>query len=200
MAGIRAKKQPHTWGLVRPGDIISFRYKSESGKLRLQTILVLNPRLNVSLKDGTKTRHLTGIKLEESNRIQLRLTSQQILMFEKIGNFERIDEENQLYRLKIDDRFILNEIKGTKPNAYKQISRSLGIKGQYRTYDWKKTRKSAVFLEPVRIFGKIRSDIKRDQRKAQEKKLEKTRKDEEIANEKAEQEAKRKLKDNEDKL
>ena len=68
------KKQPHNWGKVKPGDIISFRYKPKSGNPpKTQTILVLNPRLNVTLKDGKTTKQLIGIKLEESNKIKLRL-------------------------------------------------------------------------------------------------------------------------------
>ena len=56
------KKQPHSWGKVKPGDIISFRYKSKStGKARTNSILVLNPKLNVTLKDGKSTKHLIGI-------------------------------------------------------------------------------------------------------------------------------------------
>jgi hypothetical protein len=73
------KKQPYSWGRVKPGDIISFRYKSQSGKTpRTQSILVLNPRLNVTLKDGKTTKHLIGIKLEESNKITLRLNKRQV--------------------------------------------------------------------------------------------------------------------------
>ena len=68
------KKQPYTWNRVKPGDIISFKYKSKStGKNLVQSILVLNPQLNVSLKNGKKTKHLIGIKLEESNRMSLTL-------------------------------------------------------------------------------------------------------------------------------
>ena len=64
------KKQPYNWPRVKSGDIISFRYKSKStGKTRVQSVLVLNPRINVKLKDGTSTKHLIGIKLEESNKI-----------------------------------------------------------------------------------------------------------------------------------
>ena len=67
------KKQPHSWNKIRPGDIISFRYKTKStGKVLVHSLLVLNPRLPVVLKDGTKTKHLIGIKLEESNKIELR--------------------------------------------------------------------------------------------------------------------------------
>ena len=61
------KKQPYNWNEVKPGDIISFRYKSKStGRTLMQSVLVLNPRIPVTLKDGTKTKHLIGIKLEES--------------------------------------------------------------------------------------------------------------------------------------
>ena len=50
------KKQPYNWNQVRPGDIISFRYKSKSkGRTLMQSLLVLNPRIPVTLKDGTKT-------------------------------------------------------------------------------------------------------------------------------------------------
>ena len=93
------KKQPYNWARVRSGDIISFKYKGKDGKSFVQTILVLNPKLPVSLKDGRKTKHLIGIKLEESNKIKLRLTSRQVAILEKIGRFVRFDEENNLYKL-----------------------------------------------------------------------------------------------------
>ena len=147
------KKQPHNWGRVKPGDIISFRYKPKSGNPpKTQTILVLNPRLNVTLKDGKTTKQLIGIKLEESNKIQLRLTARQTTLLEKIGNFKKIDEKNNLYKLEIDGRFIINDIRGVKQHAYDLISKSLGIQGQYRTYDYMTAKKSAVYLEPIRVF------------------------------------------------
>ena len=53
------RKQPYNWGKVKPGDIISFRYKPKSGNPpKVQTILVLNPRLNVILKDGKSTKFI----------------------------------------------------------------------------------------------------------------------------------------------
>ena len=105
------KKQPYNWGRVKPGDIISFRYKSKStGKTFVQSVLVLNPRLNVTLKDGKQTKHLIGIKLEQSNKIKLRLTTRQVRILEKIGELKALDNENNLYRLNIDERFILNDI------------------------------------------------------------------------------------------
>ena len=147
------RKQPYNWRRVKPGDIISFKYKSKStGKNLVQSILVLNPRINVTLKDGTQTKHLIGIKLEESNKISLRLTQKQVILLEKIGNFKKIDKENNLYKLEIDRRFIISDVKGIKQEAYDKISKSLGIQGQYRTYDYMIAKKSAVYLEPIRVY------------------------------------------------
>jgi len=68
------RKQPYNWNRVKPGDIISFRYKSEStGRTLVNSILVLNPKFPVIRKDNSSTFHLIGIKLEESNKISLRL-------------------------------------------------------------------------------------------------------------------------------
>jgi hypothetical protein len=147
------RKQAYSWNRVKPGDIISFRYKSKStGRTLVQSVLVLNPRLNVTLKNGTTTKHLIGIKLEESNKVSLRLTARQVSLLEKIGDFKKIDEVNNLYKLEIDNRFILSDIKGIKQEAYDKISKSLNIKGQYRTYDYMTAKKSAVYLEPIRVF------------------------------------------------
>ncbi len=147
------KKQPYSWRRVKPGDVISFKYKSKStGKSRVNSILVLNPRIPITLKDGTKAKHLIGIKLEESNKISLRLTKRQVMLLEKIGDFKKIDNENNLYKLEIDRRFILNDIKGIKQEAYDKISKSLGIQGNYRTYNYLEAKKSAVYLEPIRVF------------------------------------------------
>ena len=147
------KKQAYSWGRVNPGDVISFKYKSKStGKTRINSILVLNPKLNVTLKDGKTTKHLIGIKLEESNKISLRLNQKQVMLLEKIGDFKKIDDKNNLYKLEIKKTFILNDIKGVKQSAYDKISKSLGIQGQYRTYDYMIAKKSSVYLEPIRVF------------------------------------------------
>ena len=147
------KKLPYSWGRDKTGDIISFRYKSKStGQIRTHSILVLNPRLNVTLKDGTTTKHLIGIKLEESNKIQLRLNNKQVSVLEKIGDFTTVDRKNNLYKLEIKRRFILNDIKGVKKEAYDKISTSLGIQGKYRTYDYLTAKSSAVYLEPIKVF------------------------------------------------
>ena len=148
------RKQPYNWGRVTPGDVISFKYKSKStGKNLVQSILVLSPKLNVTLKNGKTTKHLIGIKLEESNKISLRLNQKQVRLLERIGDFKKIDDKNNLYKLEIKKTFILNDIKGIKKSAYDKISKSLGIQGQYRTYDYGIAKRSSVYLEPIRVFA-----------------------------------------------
>ena len=153
------KKQPYNWNRVKPGDIISFRYKSKSkGRTLVNTLLVLNPKLPIKRKDGSSTIHLIGIKLEESNKISLRLSQRQVNALETIGMFKSIDTKNKLFELVIKPTFIINDKKGIKKEAYDKISRSLDIVGQYRTYDYKKARTAAVFLEPIRVFTEETED------------------------------------------
>jgi hypothetical protein len=153
---VASRKQPYSWGKVSPGDIISFRYKPKSGKSpKLQTILVLNPKLSVNLKTGKTTQHLIGVKLEESNRVSLRLTKRQVGILEKIGKLVSIDEKNNLFKLEIKSQFITSDIKGVKPRVYEIISNSLSIQGQYRTYDYGIAKRSAVYLEPIKVMTKL---------------------------------------------
>ena len=145
-----SKKLPYNWKRVQPGDVISFKYKS-SGKNLVNSILVLNPKIKVKLKDGTSKWHLIGIKLEESGKIKLFLNGQRIKLLEKIGSFVKMDDKNNLYKLVIEERYIVNDIKGIKKQAWNIISKNLDIKGSYRTYDYEKAKKSAVYLEPIRV-------------------------------------------------
>ena len=153
------RKQPYNWNRVKPGDIISFRYKSKStGRTLVNSILVLNPKLPVQRKDGSSTFHLIGVKLEESNKINLKLDQRQIRILETIGEFKLIDLKNKLYELIIKPNFLINDKKGIKKQAYDKISRSLDIAGQYRTYDWRKATRAAVYLEPIRVFTEEAED------------------------------------------
>ena len=166
--------------MVSAGDIISFKYKSKStGKSKVHTIMVLNPSL---LRRGQKktSTQLIGIKLEESNKIQLEITKKQIQIFEQIGKFITIDKENNLYKLDIDKNMIQNDIKGIKPRAYDLLSRGLGVSGQYRTYDYYKARKSSVYLEPIRLFTKLKEE-KVDNKPQQPKKPEQPKKGGQLA-------------------
>ena len=174
------RKLPYNWEMVSAGDIISFKYKSKStGKSKVHTIMVLNPSL---LRRGQKktSTQLIGIQLEESNKIQLEITKKQIQIFEQIGKFITIDKENNLYKLDIDKNMIQNDIKGIKPRAYDLLSRGLGVSGQYRTYDYYKARKSSVYLEPIRLFTKLKEE-KVDNKPQQPKKPEQPKKGGQLA-------------------
>ena len=149
------KRTPHNWENVLPGDIISFKYKSQTTRrTKLHTLLVLNPTLSKATKSGVK-KHLIGLKIEEANRVSLQITKKQLTIFEQIGKFVPIDEKNNLYRLNIEPQFITNDIKGVKPRAYDLLSKGLGIVGAYRTYDYFKARSSSVYLEPIRVFTEV---------------------------------------------
>ena len=77
------RKVPYNWENVSPGDIISFRYKSKNKTSKLHTILVLNPSLITKGQKKVSTQ-LIGLKLEESNKIQLKITQKQIQIFEDL--------------------------------------------------------------------------------------------------------------------
>ena len=152
------KRLPYNWESVEAGDIISFKYKSKNvRRTKLQTILVLNPFFRRRTKTG-RGYVLIGIKLEEANRNQLIVTKKQLNIFEQIGNFIPVDKANNLYRLNINPQFIVNDMRGVKPRAFDLLSKGLKIAEQYRTYDYYKARRSACYLEPIRLFTKIPDD------------------------------------------
>ena len=101
------QKQRFRWVDVKAGNIISFKYKSlRTGKARIHTLLVLNPRVNITLKNGKLKKHLVGIKIEESNKMELQLSKRVIGLLERIGDFKTLDKENNIYKLEILPRFI----------------------------------------------------------------------------------------------
>ena len=66
------KKKMWNWQRIKAGDIISFTYQSSrSNAKKNNCILVLNPKLPVTRKDGTNSFHLTGIKLKENGSIYI---------------------------------------------------------------------------------------------------------------------------------
>ena len=161
------KKKPYKWTLVKPGDIISFRYKSFAGApqsmTRIHTVLVLNPRFIGKSKNGTQFRHLIGIKLKQNQKLEFRINQKQLNFFEKVGDFVMIDEKNNLYKLVFDESMVLNDIKGTKQRAWQFLEKSMDLVEGYRTYDWKKARASTVFLEPIRIFTDMKNQPKKEE-------------------------------------
>jgi hypothetical protein len=143
-------KQIIKWAQVRPGDIISFRYKSKKvGRNLMQTIVVLNPRLPVKLKDGTARVQTIGLKLETSNMPTVKGKLRNTLL-ESMGEIQTVDEESSIYRVEISKSFILNARKGVKESFYKKIRPYVKKHDIYRIYDWEKLRATPIYLEPIR--------------------------------------------------
>jgi len=141
-------KQVYTWGKVTAGDIISFRYKGKKPTGTLTTLLVLNPRMPYKRKDDTKTFHLIGLKLEDRGTIAT-IKSKPLLvqLLERVGEIQVVDDEQGIFRV---------EITGVGPRGvtqatYNKIKKYIGKHAVYRTYDYMKAKKSAVFLEPITL-------------------------------------------------
>ena len=141
-------KQVYTWGKVTAGDIISFRYKGKKATGTLTTLLVLNPKIPYDRKDGTKTFHLVGLKLEEQGTIPLvRNKPLLVQLLSSIGEIQVVDGESGIFRVEMKSV----GPRGVTKRVYKTIKRKLKQFAIYRTYDYKEARKSQVFLEPITL-------------------------------------------------
>ena len=145
-------KQIYKWSSVRPGDIISFRYKGNKPTATLTTLLVLNPKMPFEGKTG-KRFHLIGLKLETSGNIPfIRNKSELVELLNRIGNLQVVDNKNEIYRV---------DIQGTGPRgfrkaAYTRLKRYFEQHGNYRTYLWEEATNSTVFLEPIKLPQRFR--------------------------------------------
>ena len=141
-------KQIIKWAHVQPGDIVSFRYKSENSKrILMQTVLVLNPKIDVKLKNGTQKTQMVGLKLEESNRSTTALKGKRKLL-ETVGDLHLIDEENRIYKVQIKPQDLISNVKGVKEAFYYKIKSIIKGKDIYRVYSWDKIP-AMVYLEPI---------------------------------------------------
>ena len=147
------KKQSYSWKKVRPGDIISFSYKSirKNSQKRLYCILVLNPKIVHVGKEGDNNFHLSGIKLKQNNKPVLRMTKNITRLFETVGKLEAVDFEDDIFRLDINKNLLISEVKGIKQTGFNKLTISKYILNQYRTFDWLTVTKSPVFLEPIQV-------------------------------------------------
>ena len=146
----------YTWSSVVAGDIISFRYKGNKPTAKLTTLLVMNPKLPYTKKDGTKKFHLVGLKLEESGNIPtIRSKPFLVQLLERVGNIEVVSGGDQIYRIVIKD----TGNRGVKPQVYKKIKRYITSYSVYRTYDFLEAKKSQVFLEPITLPKGLREEL-----------------------------------------
>ena len=97
-------KQIYNWSKVSAGDIISFRYKGNKPTGTLTTLLVFNPKLPFTRKDGSKTFHLVGLKLEERGTIPvIRNKPFLVQLLERVGDIQVVSGDDQIYRIVIEN-------------------------------------------------------------------------------------------------
>ena len=139
-------KQIYNWSKVQAGDIISFRYKGKKPTGTLTTLLVFNPRIPYTKKDGTKTFHLVGLKLEDRGIVPtIKSKPAMVSLLESVGGIQVVSGDDNIYRVEIEGV----GARGARKSVYNKIKRYLQTYTVYRTYDYKEARKSQVFLEPI---------------------------------------------------
>jgi hypothetical protein len=149
-------KLVYTWGKVQAGDIISFRYKGKKPIGTLTTVLVFNPRLPYIKKDGNKTFHLIGLKLEDKGIIPIIKNKPMLVqLLERVGNIEVVSGDDQIYRVQIKN--VGN--RGVRKTVYNKLKKYIERYSVYRTYDYMEAKKSQVFLEPISFPKEFREAL-----------------------------------------
>jgi|TARA_B110000902_G_C14176175_1_gene538770 hypothetical protein len=146
----------YSWGKVTAGDIISFRYKGKDSGSKLQTVLVFNPKMPNKNKDGTKSFHLIGLKLENRGTIPtIKSKPLMVQLLERIGGIEVVSGDDYIYRVNIPNV----GVRGVKRNVYSKLKKYINKFSVYRTYDYMKAKKSSVFLEPIILPRDVREAL-----------------------------------------
>ena len=152
-------KQIYTWGKVEAGDIISFRYKGKKNTATLTTLLVLNPKIPFNKKDGSKSQHLVGLKLESRGNVPtIRSKPAVVQLLENVGNIELVSADDGIYKVDLPD----TGPRGVKRDVYKKLRRLIKRYGVYRTYDLIEAKKSVVFLEPIMLPREVVEALNED--------------------------------------
>ena len=139
-------KQVYTWGKVQAGDIVSFRYKGKKPTGTLTTLLVFNPRLPYTRKDGTKTFHLVGLKLEDRGTVPIiRNKPMLVQLLERVGEIQVVSGDDQIYKVEIKNV----GVRGVRKATYTKLKQYIEKHSVYRTYDYREAKRSQVFLEPI---------------------------------------------------
>ena len=139
-------KKIYNWAKVKAGDIISFRYKGKKPTGTLTTLLVFNPKIPYTRKDGSKTFHLVGLKLEDRGTIPIIINKPLLVqLLESVGEIKVVSGDDQIYRIVIEN--LAN--RGVRQATYKKLKQSIERYSVYRTYDYMEAKRSQVFLEPI---------------------------------------------------
>ena len=147
-----------SWNKIQSGDIITFNYKGKTtGKQRLQTILVLNPKWYIVV-DNERHFTLIGLKLAEQRVRTIKEASKVVTdIFNKLGTLEVIDEKKDVYRVRMKKQDLFWA--GAKDVVYRRIRYLLNKEPIYRTYDWEQARKSGVFYESLPLPAALKNRI-----------------------------------------
>ena len=152
-------KQIYTWSQVEAGDIISFRYKGKNPTGTLTSLLVMNPKMPFVKKDGSRTFHLIGLKLESRGNIpSIRSKPILVQLLEQGGEIKVVSGDDQIYRISVADL----GARGTTRATYQRIKRYVKQNSVYRTYDYREARKSRVCLEPISLPKDLREVLIED--------------------------------------
>ena len=152
-------KQIYTWSQVEAGDIISFRYKGKNPTGTVTSLLVMNPKMPFVKKDGSRTFHLIGLKLESRGNIpSIRSKPILVQLLEQVGEIKVVSGDDQIYRISVADL----GARGTTRATYQRIKRYVKQNSVYRTYDYREARKSRVFLEPISLPKDLREVLIED--------------------------------------
>ena len=125
------------WNDIKPGDIISFQYKStdKSKPIRTHSILVLNPKFPKTLKSGKKEFYVNGLKLEGSNISVFADKNETWDFLKELGWISVRDLKNEIYRIRI--KRVYTGPYGATNKLYKHMMTSrVGRKAKFRTYLW----------------------------------------------------------------
>ena len=130
---------------------IFFKSLKEKKIKKIKNPIILICSKDLLIKQMKKLKYKFSIRnINKDNFHLIKLNNQRIKVLEKIGDFIKIDDKNNLYKLTIKETYLISDIKGIKKQAWDIISKNLSIKGKYRTYDYDKAKKSSVYLEPIR--------------------------------------------------
>ena len=136
-------KQPYSWGKVKRGDIVSFRYLGSDGRSTKRSIIVLEKKLK---HPNSKNLLLHGYQLDVRNVPAIRSESALINLFEKIGTPQEVDKQDNIIKILVE---------GKSPQVYSRTKALIQKYGIYRTYYYDRATRNQVFLEPVKIDPKV---------------------------------------------
>ena len=121
-----------TWQLVESGQIVSFRYKSQSGRSVNRTVLCLDPEFRYRKKStGRVVQFFIGLELNASDKPSLPVGKAKRL-FEILGTTDDTPTQTTTQEME---------------KIYQSIKGFLNSTPIFKTYLLRKCRKNRVFLE-----------------------------------------------------